>query len=146
MEEDRGMLEASRAGPAASASAPAATVLVVEDQHMVRQMTARLLRSKGYVVLETAGGHEALELEGRHPGPIDLLLTDVLMPKMSGEELAVAFSARRPAVRVLFVSGYSAEALPTQGAPLAVASDFLSKPYSVKELLLRVRRLLAQKD
>jgi signal transduction histidine kinase len=111
------------------------TVLVVEDEEGVRSLIVRVLRAAGYSVLEAASGHDALDRAGRHPGPIDLLLTDVLMPGMDGRDLAQRLSAARPGVKILFLSGYSGDATLT-GAPL------LPKPFAPMTLLTKLREVL----
>jgi two-component system, cell cycle sensor histidine kinase and response regulator CckA len=117
------------------------TVLLVEDDAVVRGVAARILRRQGYQVLEADGGPMALELAARHEGPIDLLLTDVVMPKMSGDKVAAALLRQRPALRVLFVSGYTENAIAHHGV-LDPGVEFLPKPYTPAELGRRVRALL----
>ena len=85
--------------------ARAAVVLVVEDEPLVRELACEALRSRGYRVLEAANGDEALQLCEEHPGAIDLVLTDVVMPRMSGRALAERLSRVREGIRVMFMSG-----------------------------------------
>jgi CheY-like chemotaxis protein len=95
------------------------TVLIVEDDTSVRRLVCDVLAGKGYDVLEAPNGEEALEICGQHPGPIDLLLTDLIMPRMSGIELTSRVAAIRPEARPLVMTGYSGS------APLGeIASDF----------------------
>ncbi|MCC6751874.1 MAG: PAS domain S-box protein [Deltaproteobacteria bacterium] len=117
------------------------TVLVVEDDEGVRRFVMRALGRHGYQLLEAPGGREALEVHARHSGSIDLLLTDVVMPAMSGPELAQALRARQPELRVLFMSGYADGAVSSHGA-LVAGTHFMEKPLTVEELTRRVRRAL----
>jgi len=116
------------------------TLLLVEDEDAVRAMAARILRQRGYTVLEAGTGGEALALLERYDGPLDLVVTDIVMPEVSGIELADRLPALREGVRVLFVSGYSEsdDAL-TKAASRAT---LLNKPFRAGELLSAVRRLL----
>jgi len=134
------------APPQQAASAPARdaaageTLLLVEDEDSVRVMAARILRQRGYTVLEAASGGEAIGLLERYDGPLDLLVTDIIMPELSGLELAERLPLLRDGVRVLFVSGYSeADPALTQAAATAM---LLSKPFRAGELLSAVRRVL----
>jgi signal transduction histidine kinase/ActR/RegA family two-component response regulator len=117
-------------------------VLVVEDEPDVRRMAERILSKGGYSVIATSGGDEALEVCGQAGQAIDLLLTDVIMPGMLGTELVEQVKALRPALPVIFMSGYSHEVL----APGALAgngdSSFIEKPFSAGELLRAVHGLL----
>ncbi|HKP76239.1 MAG TPA: response regulator, partial [Longimicrobiaceae bacterium] len=117
------------------------TVLYVEDEDAVRALGTRTLRRLGYTVLEACGGGEALGVSERHAGEIDLLLTDVVMPEIGGRELADELAGRRPGLRVLYVSGYTADVVARHG----VAEDgrgFLEKPFSPALLAERVREVL----
>src|SRR5439155_21149802 len=87
------------------------TVLVVEDQEEVRKLTKRVLAARGYTVLAARNGAEALEIVGQHPTQIHLMITDVVMPGMNGRELAQLACARRKDLKVLYVSGYTGEAV-----------------------------------
>jgi len=126
--------DAGRESPADS-PAGAATVLLVEDQPGVRALTRELLERNGYTVLEAPDG------AGRHGGPIDLLVTDVVMPGMGGRELAQRLRALRPETRVLFMSGYSSGAFASRGT-LASDVELLEKPFTAQALLLAVRKAL----
>jgi DNA-binding NtrC family response regulator len=113
------------------------TVLVVEDEDALRAVTARILTRAGYQVLTAENGPAALAVTRSHLGPIDLLLTDVIMPGMLGPDLAHAVQAERPDVRVLCMSGYAHTALAGEGdMPL------LDKPFAGEDLLARVREVL----
>jgi len=131
--------EAERPEPAAARGQ--GVVLVVEDQEGVRQLTADVLREGGYTVLEAACGEEALEMSRSFAGRIDLLVTDLIMPGISGTELARRLLLDRPEVRVLATSGYSAE-LPQQPGEGRLDFEFLPKPFSPANLLERARKVL----
>ncbi|MBK9516154.1 MAG: PAS domain-containing protein [Anaeromyxobacter sp.] len=117
------------------------TVLAVEDDPLVREITARALRSGGYRVLVAAGGVEALEVAARHQGPLQLLVTDVVMPGMDGLALADELRRRRQGLRVLFVSGYSQDVISHHGV-LDPGVELLAKPFTSGALLARVRAVL----
>jgi PAS domain S-box-containing protein len=119
----------------------AETVLLVEDEQLVRQLTHEILHRNGYRVLEAADGLEALALLRNHPGHIDLLLTDVVMPRMSGHELVELARPLRPRMRVLYVSGYSEEAIARQGQ-LTEGIELLAKPFTPGILTAKIRQLL----
>ena len=119
------------------------TVLVVEDEAGVRELACQFLRVKGYDVLEADGGQAALEVARRHHGVIHLLLSDMIMPKMNGGELAAQLMAIRPAIRVAFMSGYSefSRGDASKGFPDA---PVLQKPFSPASLVEIVREALAR--
>jgi PAS domain S-box-containing protein len=117
------------------------TILLVEDEPDLRELALEILAMHGYVVLEAAEAGEALRLGDGHTGRIDLLLTDVIMPGMSGRELAVQLTARRPGLRVLYMSGYTADAMAKHGV-LEPEIMFLQKPYSPAALAHKVREVL----
>ena len=119
----------------------AEVVLLAEDDEAVRTVTSEVLRSAGYTVLESRNGSEALSVSAHHEGPLHLLITDMVMPRSSGTELAKAMSNLRPGIKVLFVSGYSEEAIVHQGDLLPTAR-FLQKPFVPDRLLEMVRELL----
>jgi len=116
------------------------TVLVAEDERVIRDLIQRALVRRGYTVLTAADGHEAMELARTHPGRIDLLVSDVVMPRVGGPELARALRRADPSLRVLFMSGYSADAL-REGQDVP-GSEFVPKPFTPDELARRVRELL----
>jgi CheY-like chemotaxis protein len=134
------------ASPSQAAASHGGTVLIAEDELSVREPVRRVLERFGYRVIEAADGGAALDLAeslaAEHGESIDLLLTDVVMPGMSGRELARRLRQSQPAVRVLFMSGYSSEAVATHGM-LAPDAAFLQKPFSVTELVERVRETLS---
>ena len=118
------------------------TVLLVEDEPLVRGLACRVLREHGYNVLEASNGVEALEIARKHSGKdIPLLLTDVIMPQMGGKELAVQLKAIHPETRVLYTSGYTDDHIVNHGA-LELDVHFLAKPFSPASLLNRVREVL----
>jgi PAS domain S-box-containing protein len=126
-------------GPAAPVQG--ATVLVVEDEQLVRDLVSRTLRRAGYTVMVAEHGDEALAISRTHVGPIDLMVTDVVMPRMNGSDLANRLVLERPGLRVLFVSGYPSEALDLRGG-LESGMEYLQKPFTPSVLLDRVRELL----
>ena len=130
--------EAAAARPVGGAE----TVLVDEDEPLVLDLTATMLERLGYAVLVARGGREAIAIAEAHPWPIDLLVTDVVMPDLNGRELYAEVAKHRPGVGVLYVSGYSAEVLAPRGV---IPSDvqFLQKPFAFAELAARVRAALA---
>jgi PAS domain S-box-containing protein len=117
------------------------TVLLVEDEDGVRTLTRHVLADRGYLVLEASDGEEALGVASRHPGPIHLLLTDVVMPGMGGRELADRIAALRPEAKVLYVSGYTDDAIVRHGV-LEEQVSFLQKPFSTIALASKVREVL----
>jgi CheY-like chemotaxis protein len=116
-------------------------VLLVEDEAAVRSLTARVLRGRGYEVLEAATGDEALAAAAAHRGPVHLLVTDVVMPGMSGREVARRLAEPRPEARVLYVSGYTDDAVVRHGI-LEKETAFLQKPYTLDGLARKVREVL----
>ncbi len=117
------------------------TVLVVEDQDDVRGLATAILESLGYRVLSAAEGPAALALEAAHEGPIDLVLTDVVLPGMNGKQLAERLKRLRPEMAVLFTSGYSEDVIAHRGV-LDREVAYIPKPYSPKELAAKVREVL----
>jgi PAS domain S-box-containing protein len=125
--------------PAPPALSGKETILVVEDQEEVRKYAAAALRSYGYRVVQAANAEEALRVCQREP--IHLVLTDVVMPDMSGRELAYRLGKRWPAIKVLFMSGYTDDAIVHQ-VVLEKGAEFIQKPFSPEELAIKVRELL----
>ncbi len=118
------------------------TILLVEDEDAVRELAKTVLQSQGYAVLEATSAEEAEKLaSGRRGKKIDLLLTDVVMPAMSGRELARRISAQTPQTRVLFMSGYTDNVI-AQGGVLEAGVSFLQKPFSPRALAAKVREVL----
>jgi signal transduction histidine kinase/ActR/RegA family two-component response regulator len=121
------------------------TVLLVEDEAGLRGMIQELLARLGYTVLTAANGLEAIRIASRHPQPIDLLLTDVVLPKESGSELAERVLRLRPHTRVLFMSGYPPETCVQHGV-LQARAEFLEKPFALEALATKVRAVLDGND
>ena len=130
--------------PAAETLRGTETVLVVEDQPEVRKLTLAMLESRGYRLLEAANGNEALSLCEHHPEPIHLLITDVVMPGMTGRELAMRLVALRPSLKTLYTSGYTANAIVHEGV-LDPGVAYLPKPFSPAQLAAKVRDVLSSK-
>jgi signal transduction histidine kinase/CheY-like chemotaxis protein len=118
-----------------------ATILLAEDEEMVRYVTARVLGRAGYVVVEATDGEQALQLARSHRPPIDMVISDVVMAKLGGVELARRLTHERPEVPVLLVSGYNREEIPG-GDEEGRAIGFLQKPFTPRELLQKVASLL----
>jgi GAF domain-containing protein/CheY-like chemotaxis protein len=136
-----GAVDAPRPGrPLGEEPGGGETILLVEDEDSVRDLAREILEGRGYTVLEARDGSQALEISEAHAGAIALLLTDVVMPGMSGPQLADRITARRPAVRVLYVSGYTDRAIVTGDGPPAAA--LLHKPFSPGVLAGKVREAL----
>jgi PAS domain S-box-containing protein len=117
------------------------TVLLAEDEELVRKFVRSILESNGYTVLEAHHGSEALRLALQHPGPIHLLLTDMVMPLMDGKLLAQRMLGLRPGIRVLYMSGYSENAVVHHGV-LESGMAFIEKPFTVEMLARKVRESL----
>src|SRR5881296_415486 len=117
------------------------TVLIVEDAAPVRAVMRHVLERQGYAVLEASNGAAALELVAGHPGPIHLLLTDVIMPGLSGRQLADRLTALRPDTRVLYASGYTDDAVVRHGV-LESGIAYLQKPFTTESLARKVREVL----
>ena len=132
--------EARRRAPSTLATGDE-TVLVVEDEDAVRRLSERILRTAGYRVLTAANAGEALLLVEKHGSRIDLLLTDVVMPQLSGRELAQRLAQARPDMRVLYMSGYTDGAIVHQGV-LDAAVRLISKPFNAADLTRSVREVL----
>jgi CheY-like chemotaxis protein len=120
------------------------TILVCEDDDLVRSFLDAILTEHGYKVLTTSRPDEALAIAGAEPDPIHVLVTDVVMPKMAGPELVEALAPMRPGLKVVFLSGYTAETLRDRGLP--PGSAFLQKPFSDVSLLQAIRALLDAAD
>jgi len=117
------------------------TLLLVEDEASVRQAARQFLSQSGYTVLEANDGADALRASRQHRGPIHLMITDVVMPKMAGPKLAELLADERPDMKVLFVSGY-AEKTVLQHGTVDLTTGFLQKPFSLKVLARKVREVL----
>ena len=119
----------------------AETILVAEDEDGVRHIVTQMLREQGYTVLPANGGAEAIRIAQSHSGPLQLLVSDIMMPRMSGPELAERLRTMRPEIRVLFVSGYADSGIVKEGE-LEPGTDFLQKPFTREQLANKVREVL----
>jgi PAS domain S-box-containing protein len=126
----------------AAAAGGSETVLLVEDEDAVRQLGERILRGIGYTVLTARSGQDALDLAQAHEGPIHLLVTDLVMPRMRGADLAERLLQQRPDVKMLFISGYSDPAF-LEHRLLVHGAPFLQKPFSADALSRKVREVLS---
>jgi len=135
------------AAPAAPTPAPPAsvrgseTVLLVEDEEMILKLVHKVLQANGYTVLVAASGGDAERVAGQHDGPIHLLMTDVVLPGLNGREVARRLEATRPGIRVLYLSGYTDDAIVHHGV-LEPGVAFLQKPFSPTVLGRKVREVL----
>jgi CheY-like chemotaxis protein len=120
------------------------TILLVEDEASLRAIAREILEEHGYRVIEATGPREAIEFARRHPEPIHLLVTDVVMPEMNGRVLAESLVAERPALRVLYMSGYTDDVIAHSGV-LASGILLLEKPFTTLALLGRVREALGKR-
>ena len=118
------------------------TVLVVEDEPAMREVTRRILCRNGYQVITAVNGREAVEVAAAHEGDIDVLLSDVVMPEMQGKEAAERIRALRPGVKVLFMSGYTHGLLGAHGA-VPPGINLIEKPFTEKSLLDKLRQVIA---
>ncbi len=130
-----------RRKPGSSVAHGNEAVLIVEDEEAVRRIAERILRAAGYQVFTAASGSHALALCEERGGAFDLLLTDVIMPQVSGRELAEQLTSRYPTLRVLYMSGYADDAIVHHGV-LAPGMHFIGKPFSAAELRSKVREVL----
>jgi DNA-binding NtrC family response regulator len=117
------------------------TILVVEDESGVRELTRSTLRNHGYLVLAAASVAEALDVSKRYLGPIHLVLTDVVMPGGGGRELAEKLAVGRPDTRILYMSGYADQSVLDHGL-LDASAAFLQKPFTASTLMSKVRTML----
>ena len=121
------------------------TILLVEDEEQVRELACRVLERSGYTVLTASDAEAATAIADRHPGHIHLLLTDMVLPSVSGRELAARLGIHRPAVKVLYISGTSDESI-ARHRLLQPGTEFLEKPFSLDGLLRKVRQVLRTAD
>jgi CheY-like chemotaxis protein len=136
--------EGAAAAPAPAAPPRAAggseTLLLVEDEEPVRALARRTLQDHGYAVLEAGDGLAALAVCQSHPGPIDLVVTDVVMPILSGPEFVERLASQRPGTKVLYISGYTDSAVVRHG--MADDANFVQKAFTPDDLALAVRAAL----
>ena len=118
------------------------TLLVVENETAIKMLVQMALERHGFVVLTAESGSEALRLAAAHQGPIDLLITDVVMPDLRGPDLARRLVAERPGLTTLFMSGYMDDALGDDNTALPVLVDFIHKPFLPSALVAKVREIL----
>ena len=131
----------SRVSQEVEAVAGSETVLLVEDEEQVRELARRVLERAGYTVLPAVDAEVAVAIADRHPGHIHLLVTDIVLPRVSGRELAARLAIHRPAIKVLYVSGTSDNAV-ARHRMLDPGTEFLEKPFSLERLLQKVRQAL----
>ena len=127
--------------PAMNLPAGSGTILVVEDEVQVRELVQEILQAEGYTVLTAADGDEGLQLCTAYGGPIDLLLTDVVMPRLSGPEMAQCILPMRPTIKIVYMSGYASDAMGDHGV-LDPGTAFLQKPFTPDILIRKVRKTL----
>ena len=138
-ELDRGRERRADARPVERGSE---TILLVEDEKGVRELAREYLEMSGYTVIEAEDGHTALELAAMHAGTIHLLMTDVVMPGISGRELAERVRVIRPKISVLYMSGYTDQAVVHHGI-LETDAVLLQKPFTMTTLSAKLREILA---
>jgi two-component system cell cycle sensor histidine kinase/response regulator CckA len=119
------------------------TILLVEDQEDGRGFAKTALMSNGYHVIDAANGAEAIGLSAGHPGPIHMMITDIVMPGMNGRELADHLQAQRPDMKILFMSGYTADVIVQRGI-IDSMEGFLAKPFSPIALTATIREVLGR--
>ena len=138
----QGAAEKHPAPTPAAAAGGSETILLVEDEESVRQLVRDTLASKGYRVLEADSGEAGIAIADKHEGQIDLIITDVMMPGMSGREMVNKLNQTRPAIRILYLSGYTEDAIVSEGK-FESGTAFLQKPFSLQSLSKKVREVLA---
>jgi CheY-like chemotaxis protein len=139
----RGRHRAQPITASADTARGAETILLVEDEREVRALARDILKARGYTVLEASDGTDALQISERHPGTIHLVLTDLVMPGMSGRELVSRLTILRPGVAVLYMSGYTDDAMAHHDV-LDPPVAFLLKPMAPDALARKVREILDQ--
>jgi two-component system cell cycle sensor histidine kinase/response regulator CckA len=117
-------------------------ILIVDDEPEVLSLASSILQAEGYTIVATGDPREALRIARARPEPLDLLLTDVVMPGMNGRELAGRLRVFRPGIKVLFMSAHSAETVENYGIRLAPGESFVVKPFAVADLETKVRGVL----
>jgi CheY-like chemotaxis protein len=136
-----GIAEKHTAPVAHAALGGTETVLLVEDEESVRQLVRETLAAKGYRVVEAENGEAAMGAAARHEGEIDLVITDVVMPGMGGRELVKQLAQTRPNTKVLYLSGYTEDAILSEGT-IETGAAFLQKPFTLQNLSRKVREVL----
>lgn len=131
------------AGPVAETGSE--TILLVEDDDMLRKLLSESLKLSGYRVIQAGNGDEAMAVSEMEGGPVHLLLTDVVMPIMGGPELARRLAPAHPQMKILYMSGYTDDAIIHHGV-LDRTVQLVEKPFSPRDLVRRVRRILDQPD
>jgi DNA-binding NtrC family response regulator len=134
--------EFSRSSPTRAGSG--VSVLVVDDEAAVRRFAARVLARDGYTVLEAQDGAEALELFNGREAPVDVVVSDIVMPRLNGVELMEAISRSHPGIPVILMSGYASAALSEMG--IATPCGIITKPFPAERLLDEVRRCVRGRD
>lgn len=119
------------------------TILVVDDDEWVRGLARDVLATQGYRVLEASDGQDAIRVAAEHPGPIHLLLTDVVMPGMNGCELAAGLGALLPGLKVMFMSAYDRDFLVVRG--LNPTGPVITKPFTIEYLTRRIQMVLGDR-
>jgi two-component system cell cycle sensor histidine kinase/response regulator CckA len=144
---EEGVTNAGRDGKIAATPMPrgSETILLVEDEKGVRELAREYLHTCGYNVVEAEDGHTALEIAGMHKGQIDLLMTDVVMPGISGRELAQRVKTQRPGIKVLYMSGYTDQSVVKHGI-LENDAVLLQKPFTMATLALKLRELFSETE
>jgi two-component system, cell cycle sensor histidine kinase and response regulator CckA len=137
--------QAANAGNGACEGPMRQTILLVEDEEMVRGLMYEVLEQAGYEVLACGTPAEAIEVSRRHDGPIDLLLTDVVMPGMNGREMAERIHEILPRLQVVFMSGYTEHALTYEGK-VDPKFEYLQKPFTLKTLTQKLAKVLQKLD
>jgi two-component system cell cycle sensor histidine kinase/response regulator CckA len=122
------------------------TILIAEDDHTVRQVLRDALHFSGYKILEAANGGDGWELFQQHQDDIQLVITDVLMPKMNGRKLALLINTIRPTVRIIYISGHPTDAITDRGGVLLEGVDFLEKPFTNNDVIRKVREVLGSSE
>jgi len=117
------------------------TILLAEDERAVRDLAGEMLQKCGYTVLEAVDGEDAVRIAEGYGQAIDMLLTDVVMPGMNGRELAERLTVRRPAIKILYISGYTDNVIAQHGI-LDPGTQFLAKPFTQQQLARKVREVL----
>jgi DNA-binding NtrC family response regulator len=136
-----GVAEKHTAPVAHAALGGTETVLLVEDEESVRQLVRETLAAKGYRVVEAENGESGMAAAARHDGKIDLVITDVVMPGMGGRELVKQLAQTRPQTKVLYLSGYTEDAILSEGT-IESGAAFLQKPFTLQNLSRKVREVL----